>query len=344
MTVSPPLPALLAAAIPIALPLAQRFRGLDVREAMVFEGPQGWAEFAPFDDYSEAAAARWLVGAIDTATTPWPAPLRAAVPVNAIVPALDAAGAQALASEAIARGCTTIKVKVGAASLDDDIARVAAVRAALDDSGVAGAIRVDANAAWSRAQAIAALRALAPFGLEYVEQPCADIDDIAAVRAAVDVPVAVDETVRGAVDPAALDLAALADVVILKPQPLGGVHATLALAETLTARGVQAIVISGSLDSAVGLSAVVATAAALPGAVRASGVGTGALLADDLLAAPLVPTDGVLNVGRVAPDPSALERAAARVSADRRAYWRARLESAWRLAATDPAVRDRVGT
>ena len=63
----PLLRAVLEGAIPFALPLRRRFRGLDVREGMLLRGPQGWGEFAPFDDYSDRAASRWLDSAIEAA-------------------------------------------------------------------------------------------------------------------------------------------------------------------------------------------------------------------------------------------------------------------------------------
>lgn len=334
-----PLPSLLASAIPFALPLTREFRGLSVREGMLLEGPAGWGEFAPFDDYTDAAAARWLVAALEAATTPWPDPVHASVPVNAIVPAVGPSDAQALTRAALAQGCTTIKVKVGSADLADDIARVAAVRAALDEAATPGAIRVDANAAWTLAQAQVALEALARFGLQYVEQPCRELADLARLRRAGIVRIAVDEGIRTSADPASLQLREVADIAILKPQPLGGIAATLDLAERLD----LPVVVSGSLDSSVGLAAVVAAAAALPGPLPACGLGTGALLADDLLVAPLAPTTGVLWPGRVAPDQQALERARARVSDERRAFWQHRLSAAWDLVAKDPILRDRVG-
>src|SRR5690606_20142665 len=126
----------------------------------------------------------------EAAAGDWPAPLRDSVPVNVTVPAVDAARAHAIVA---AGGCRTAKVKVAepGQTLADDEARVEAVRDAL---GPDGRVRVDANGAWSVDDAVAAIRALdrAAGGLEYVEQPCAAVEELATVRRQVDVPVAAD--------------------------------------------------------------------------------------------------------------------------------------------------------
>jgi len=326
---------LLASAVSFALPVTRTFRGLDVREGVLVQGPCGWGEFAPFDDYSDAAAARWLDAAVEAAFLDRPAALRESIVVNAIIPMCDPDDAALMTREALARGCTTIKVKVGSAELADDIARVAAIREAL---GSSGAIRIDANAVWSLEQAVTALRELAHLGLEYAEQPCVTAD-LRALRSRTSVPLAVDEGIRqtGDIENLGRELAESADVAILKPQTLGGVEATVRIAERLHDLAAMPVVISGSMDSSVGLSAVVAAAAAVPDLPFASGLGTGALLAADVVATPLLPVDGRIAVGRVAPDEAVLARAHARVSPQRRDFWRQRLTDAW-------AARERLAT
>ena len=318
---------LLESAVPFALPLARTFRGLDVREGVLIPGPHGWGEFAPFDDYSDVASARWLDAAIEAAFDDRPEAVRDSIVVNAIIPVCDAHDAALMTREAVARGCTTIKVKVGSVELADDIDRVAAIREAL---GGAGAIRIDANAAWSLEGAVVALRELEPFGLEYAEQPCATAD-LRALRSRTSVRLAVDEGIRQSDDPESVgrDLAEFADIAILKPQTLGGIAATVRIAESLHDRAGMPVVISGSLDSAVGLSAVVAAAAAVPELPFASGLGTGALLAADVVETPLIPVAGRIPVGRVAPDEAALAQAQARVTPQRRDYWHQRITDAW---------------
>jgi O-succinylbenzoate synthase len=328
---------LLDAAVPFALPLRRTFRGVDVREGMLVEGPAGWGEFAPFADYSPQAAARWLASAIEAAFEGWPEPLREFVEVNAIIPELSADEAEELAREAVARGCSTIKIKVGG-SPDLDLARIAAVRDVLDAAfgPSVGRIRLDANAQWNRDQAIAMLERCTRYGIEYAEQPCSSLADLAVVRQETGVRIAVDEGIRTSDDPGSLELGDAADIAIIKPATLGGVRASLELASALG----MPVVVSGAMDSSVGLGTALALAGALPELSLASGLGTGALLADDLVAHPVVPTAGRLSIGRIQPDATALERARARVTDPR--PWRDRLTAAWNAGATD-RMRDALG-
>jgi len=196
---------------------------------------------------------------------------------------------------------TTVKVKVGAHSLAEDADRVAAVRAAL---GAGGRIRLDANGAWDVDTAVSALGLLAAFDLELVEQPVADLADLAQVRKRVTVPVAADESLRSLGDARRLAALDAADAVVVKVQPLGGVRAALRVIE---AAGVPAVV-SSLYETSVGLAAGVALAAALPELPFACGLGTGVLLAGDVVADPLIPEGGMLQVRRPAPDPSLLAR------------------------------------
>jgi O-succinylbenzoate synthase len=321
------LAAILEGAVPFALPLRRHFRGLDVRRGVLIKGPVGWGEFAPFDDYTDAMAARWLDSAIEAAYGTWPSPCRGSVAVNAIIPAVPAADAAVMTRVAVLEhGCTTIKVKVGG-DLTDDEARVAAIRDVLDTvlgAGV-GRMRIDANAAWDLPTATTALRRLAAYSLEYVEQPCHTLAELADLRSRIDVPIAVDEGIRTADDPGRVRVAEVADIAVVKPAPLGGVEATLRIVESL---GVP-VVVSGSLDSSVGLDVAVATAAALPDLPYACGFGTGALLAADLVQTTRLPHAGELSVGRTPPDLDALMAARDRVDEDQAARWRARIAAAW---------------
>jgi o-succinylbenzoate synthase len=300
------------------VPMRVPFRGVSVREAALLAGPAGWGEFAPFGEYDDAESARWLAAAIEAAWAGWPAPRRAAVPVNATVPAVPAAAVPAV----LARfpGCTTVKVKVAQAGqvLADDVARVAAVRDAL---GPAGRVRVDANGAWSVPAAVAALTALAPYGLEYAEQPCAGLAELAALRRELGgaVAVAADESVRRAGDPERVAVAGAADLVVLKVAPMGGVGAALRVAAGC---GLP-VVVSSALDTSVGIAAGLALAAALPELPYACGLGTVGLMAADVVAEPLLPRAGMLPVGRVAPDPDRLAELAA--PPDVRSRWEDRL-------------------
>jgi O-succinylbenzoate synthase len=297
--------------------MAARFRGVDTREALLFEGPEGWAEFSPFVEYEDAEAATWLAAAIDFAFRAQPAPLRERIPVNATVPAVDAARVP----EVLARfaGCRTAKVKVAepGQTLADDIARVRAVREVM---GAEGRIRIDANGLWNVDEAEHAVHALNEFDLEYVEQPCASVDELADLRRRVKymgIPVAADESVRKSSDPLAVARAKAADLLVNKAQPLGGVtHAQ----QIVPAAGLP-VVVSSALDTAVGLSQGAALAAALPSLDYDCGLGTSSLFLDDV--AELRPVDGSISAARVAPDAAALDRLAA--SDDRRDWWLDRL-------------------
>ncbi|HVH25093.1 MAG TPA: o-succinylbenzoate synthase [Pseudonocardia sp.] len=300
-----------------AIPLTTRFRGITVREGLLLDGPAGWGEFCPFPEYDDVESGPWLAAAREATELGWPEPVRDRVPVNCIVPAVSPERAQGLV---VGSGCGTVKVKVAdaAGSLPADLERVAAVRDAL---GPAGAIRVDANGRWSVDEAVAAIRALdrAAGGLEYVEQPCAELAELAAVRRRVSVRIAADESIRRAEDPLRVAVAGAADVAVLKCAPLGGVRRALAVAQ---ACGLPCVV-SSALQTSVGLAAEVALAGALPELEFACGLGTGALLAADVVSAPLTPRDGWLAVLRRPPVPDLAATVAA--TPDRTRWWLDRL-------------------
>jgi O-succinylbenzoate synthase len=305
-----------------AIPMRTRFRGITVREGALIEGPAGWGEFSPFAEYGPRECARWLACALEAATAGWPAPVREQVPVNVTVPAVGPAAAHALVT---ASGCRTAKVKVAerGQSLADDVARVEAVRDAL---GSGGAIRVDANGAWDVGQARRALRELGAFGLEYAEQPCATLAEMAELRRTVDVPLAADESIRRAEDPLTVRATGSCDIVVLKAQPLGGVRAALAVAE---ACGLP-VVVSSAVETSVGLAAGVAFAAALPELRYACGLATMSLLGGDVTGAQLAEQAGVLPVARPGVDAARLA-----VWETDPAPWRARARAAARY--LDPA-------
>lgn len=297
------------------LGLRTRFRGLTERDGVLVRGAAGWGEFAPFWDYDDAASVAWWRSAREAADGDWPAPVRDSVPVNVTIPAVDPATARALV--AASGGCRTAKVKVAETGQDlgAEVARLEAVRDAL---GPSGAIRVDVNGRWDVDTALARLPVLdrAAGGLEYVEQPCASVPELAAVRRGQPVPVAADESVRRAEDPLAVARAGAADVLVLKVAPLGGVRACLELAE----RAGLPVVVSSALESSVGLAAGLALAAALPELPYACGLATAQLLAADVVAAPPRVTGGALPAPRapVAPDEQLLAAAAAAPDLDAR--------------------------
>lgn len=300
-----------------SIPMRTRFRGITVREGVLLRGPGGWGEFSPFVEYDDEVAGPWLACAHEAAAGDWPAPLRDRVPVNVTVPAVGPEQAHAIVAGS---GCTTAKVKVaepGQTPADDE-ARLEAVRDAL---GPRGRVRVDANGAWALEDAVRLLPRLdrAAGSLEYAEQPCAAVEDLARLRRRLDVPIAADESIRRAADPYRVRDLEAADVAVLKVQPLGGVRACLRIAEDI---GLP-VVVSSALETSVGIAAGVALAAALPELTHACGLATVRLLTDDVAVEPLLPVEGHLPVGMPAVDPAALTRLTADPA--RTAWWEDRL-------------------
>ncbi|KZS51206.1 O-succinylbenzoate synthase [Mycobacterium kansasii] len=303
----------------VALPMRVRFRGITTREVAVIDGPAGWGEFGPFLEYQPREAAAWLASAVEAAYREPPPLRRDRIPINATVPAVAAAEVP----QVLARfpGVRTAKVKVAepGQSLADDVARVNAVRQLVPT------VRVDANGGWSVTEAAEAAAALTADGpLEYLEQPCATVAELAELRRRIDVPIAADESIRKADDPLAVAGAGAADIAVLKVAPLGGVSALLAIAAQLDIP----VVISSALDSAGGIGQGLTAAAALPELRHACGLGTGGLFVEDVTD-PVMPVDGTLAVGPVTPDPARLQALAA--SPDRRQWWIDRVRACYPL-------------
>lgn len=273
-----------------SIPLRTRFRGITVREGLLLRGTAGWGEFCPFMEYADTDCVPWLASAVEAAEQGWPEPVRDRIEVNCTVPVVTPERARELV---VASGARTAKVKVAdpRVSLLDDCARLVAVRDAL---GPGGAIRVDANGAWEVDEAVRAIGELdrAAGGLQYVEQPCRSIEELATVRRKVGVRIAADESIRQADDPLRVAVAGAADIAVLKVAPLGGVCRALRVAE---ACGLPCVV-SSAVETSIGLAAGVALAAALPELDFACGLGTLSLLHNDVVAEPLTPVDGYLSV------------------------------------------------
>ncbi|MGM9473738.1 o-succinylbenzoate synthase [Pseudarthrobacter sp. YS3] len=316
----PPVEELLANAHVVSLPMRVKFRGIMERESLLLRGPLGWGEFCPFPEYADTEASRWLAAAIEAGWSGFPAPVRSVIPVNATVPAVPAGRV----AEVLARfgRVDAVKVKVAeqGQTLDDDAARLAAVRSALPDA----AIRVDANGGWDVPAAVEALTRLAAVGLEYAEQPVPTIEGLAEVRsrlraAGTPVLIAADESVRKESDPLRVARAGAADLIVVKVAPLGGVRRAL---DIVAQAGLPAVV-SSALDTSVGIRAGLALAAALPELPYACGLGTVSLFTSDITLDPLVADDGAIRLRDVAADAGLLEQFAA--PAGRRDWWLDRL-------------------
>ena len=299
----------------VALPMRVRFRGITTREVALIDGPAGWGEFGAFVEYESAEAAHWLAAGLEAAYGTRPDVRRDRIPINATVPAVAAAEVAGVLERF--PGARTAKVKVAESgqSLADDVARVNAVRALVPT------VRVDANGGWDVEDAVAAAHALTVDGpLEYLEQPCRTVPELAEVRRRIEVPVAADESIRKADDPLHVVRCGAADIAVLKVAPLGGVRAMLAIAGQIDVP----IVVSSALDSAVGIGAGLVAAGCLPDLPYACGLGTGGLFVEDV-AEPVAPVDGHLPVTTVTPDPARLEALAA--PPERRQWWIERIRA-----------------
>ena len=307
----------------VALPMKTKFRGIEVRETALFEGPAGWAEFAPFIEYDARESLAWLESAIEAATIHVPAGKRTSIPVNATVPASnDEAEIEEILSWY--PGVDTVKIKVGT-GIREDLARIAQVRKVLPTAK----IRVDVNGSWNVDDAIFNIRTIygevAGNFLEYVEQPVASLIELRELkeRLIVDVKIAGDEVLRKAEDPFAIDLDGAIDVLMLKVSPLGGIKRSLELA----AHHKLPVVVSSALESVVGISYGLKLAAQLPELNYACGLATSALMKADVGFIPI--DNGAMSVSTPEISREMLEKL--KVSQERLEWWRNRITEVWRL-------------
>ena len=290
----------------ISLPMKTNFRGINHREVALFEGPQGWAEFSPFLEYSDEESSHWLACAIEAATQAAPTLYRSSIGVNATMPALNGESeiAKILAGFP---GCTTVKIKVGT-NEKEDLERIATVRKLSPQSK----IRIDVNSLWSVDQAAKFLERCGE--IEYVEQPCDTVAELRELKSRVDVKIVGDEILRKSENPFELDLDGSIDILMLKVQPLGGIRNAHALA----AHHKLPVVVSSALESAVGINYGLILAASFEEMSYDCGLGTGSLLAKNVADIPIV--DGKMQIQRVEPNFDGLE-----VSADRFEWWKNRI-------------------
>jgi O-succinylbenzoate synthase len=290
----------------VALPTTTNFRGVTVREVALIQGECGWGEFSPFLEYDDAESAPWLACAIEAATQPKPQLYRTHVPVNGTIPALNDQGAleKIVASYP---GVTTFKVKVGA-SLSEDFERINTIRSLRPNAK----IRIDANGSWKVNQAVSFLGSVGD--IEYVEQPCATIDELRELKKRIDVKIVGDEVLRKVKDPFAIDLSDAVDYLMLKVQPLGGIKRAHQIAE----HHKLPVVVSSALESAVGINYGLTLAASFQDMKFDCGLGTGSLLAKNVAELPIV--DGKIAISDVIPNLDGLD-----VSADRYEWWKNRI-------------------
>jgi O-succinylbenzoate synthase len=282
------------------------FRGVTVREVALIQGEYGWGEFSPFLEYDDAESAPWLACAIEAATQPKPKLFRTEVTVNGTIPALnDREELERVVSSF--PGVTTFKVKVGS-NADEDIARINVLRSLRPNAK----LRIDANGLLSVEQAVSLLQLVGD--IEYIEQPCATIEELRELKKRVDVKIVGDEVLRKAKDPFAIDLSGAVDYLMLKVQPLGGIKRAHQLAQ----HHKLPVVVSSALESAVGINYGLTLAASIEDMNFDCGLGTGSLLAKNVAQLPIV--DGKIQISDVVPNLEGLD-----VSADRYEWWKNRI-------------------
>ena len=290
----------------VALPMKTNFRGVTVREVALIQGEYGWGEFSPFLEYDDAESAPWLACAIEAATQPKPKLFRTEVTVNGTIPALsDREELERVVSSF--PGVTTFKVKVGS-NASEDIARINVLRSLRPNAK----LRIDANGLLSVEQAVSLLQLVGD--IEYIEQPCASIEELRELKKRVDVKIVGDELLRKAKDPFAIDLSGAVDYLMLKVQPLGGIKR----AHQLARHHKLPVVVSSALESAVGISYGLTLAASFDEMNFDCGLGTGSLLAKNVAQLPIV--DGKIQISEVVPNLEGLD-----VSADRYEWWKNRI-------------------
>lgn len=216
---------------------------------------------------------------------------RQRVPVNALIEERDAGAAARCAHALVEQGFRCLKLKVNDGQLLAEERRLAAIREAVGPDIL---LRLDFNAAFDVAPAIAAIERLRHHALDYVEQPVTGLANLATVRRSVPVPIAADESVADAAAIDAIAAAGAADVIVVKPALLG-----LGESRSVIGRALGhgfGVVVTSTLDTSIGVAAALHLAATLPDPIRPCGLATVELLAGDLACVPLVPHDGHLDL------------------------------------------------
>lgn len=169
--------------------------------------------------------------------------------------------ARASASRAVAQGFRTLKVKVGGATLDHDVARVAAIL----EVAPAARLILDANASFTADEAVELVHRIGADHIALFEQPCAadDLDGMRSVRRRTRVLVAADESARSATDVARVASLRAADVVNVKITKCGLSEACDMIA---AARGYElALMIGGMVETPLAMTVSACLAAGTGG-------------------------------------------------------------------------------
>ena len=305
----------------VSIPLRTKFRGIQHREMLIFKGSQRFAEWSPFLEYEDPEASIWLASALEWANDPLPTTFRDKIRVNATLPAVSVPEIAAILD--LFQGFQTVKIKVAeiGQGIDADIERVRAVA----DLYPEAKLRLDANGNYSIDQAMQIAMALADLNIEYLEQPVATIDELAALKdriakAGLPIKIAADESIRKSTDPLEVARKQAADIAVLKVSPLGGISEARAIGSE---SGLE-LVVSSALESSIGIAQGLYLAASLPTLNYDCGLGTLNLFEGDICTEPLIPVNSEITLRVPEPDQYLLEKYAA--SPERTSFWLSRLE------------------
>ena len=302
----------------IELPLRSKFRGLTKREAALFKGNNGWAEFSPFVEYGDQESRNWLDSAIEASTLNFPRN-RESIAVNGTIPETNNEKEINELVTAYAN-VRAFKIKVGD-NRENDLARIKLVAKLAPTSS----IRIDVNGQWKLQEAIERIKEIQEvIALEYIEQPVSSLVEMRELKARVDVKIAADELLRKSNAPLELDLSEAADILVLKVAPLGGIAKALEIKD----RHRLPVVVSSALESAVGISHGLSLAAALPELPYSCGLATGKLFSEDVAQHEI--SDGFVRVKTPEIDEARLARF--KVSQERLEWWRERIKRVWEVA------------
>ena len=302
----------------VSIPTRTSFRGINTREAALFNGPAGWSEFAPFLEYGESESEAWLEAALEAAYKPWPELKRSSIRINATLPRVESSKVGQILERF--PGADTVKIKVNDFERDSEL-----VEAALEFNPDFK-VRLDVNGGWNLDEALLNLYNYhLRFGeiFEYIEQPVLEIPDLIALKREIPMKIAIDESIRKALDSDFLQASEFADYAIIKWAPSGG----FSKAEKLMKKIGLPVIISSALDTGIGISHGLALAASLTTESLACGLATTSLFESDVVRPELEISGGAIQVKRCDPDTNLTKRYEA--SDDRRIWWQERISKIW---------------
>ena len=281
--------------------LTDAMRQNKFREGVLIRGDFGWSEFAPFPHHTIEHSARWLQAALEMAWSKLPEPIEKQIKVNALSTSPDPKRAIEILT---ATGCKTLKVKLNGTDLESDIAFLETIITTYPEI----VFRIDFNGSLKISDAINYLNRLSEFKIEYIEQPCKSIEEIKELKASIKIPIAIDETLRLANDATNPEhikaITEVADFVVIKPIPVGGIKRFQLIAEQVIKSG-KKVVVSGSMDTSIGLYETLLAKSLLGESSQlVAGAGTGSILSTDVVSKTLRAHNGVIEIERLDVDES----------------------------------------